>query len=111
MKPVSLAENLQAGAPVSALTVSNTDESADGWSLVDDLKPRTGDFRVVIPDLLLHSVMLVDGQPAAPGLSPDLEAALVARKAADIGVGKSTLVEAPLPGENGRDGCALRPPH
>jgi len=40
-----------------------------------------------------------------------LEAALVAREATNIGVGKGTLVEAPLPAGYGRDGCALWPPH
>jgi hypothetical protein len=40
-----------------------------------------------------------------------LESAFVARKATDIGMGKGTLVETPLPSGNGRDGCAHRPPH
>src|ERR1700733_11606238 len=40
-----------------------------------------------------------------------LEAILVARKATDIGMGKSALVEAPLPVGDNRGGCALRPPH
>jgi hypothetical protein len=40
-----------------------------------------------------------------------LESTLVARKATDIGMGKGTLVEAPLPSGNGRDGCVLWPPH
>src|ERR1700740_2628038 len=40
-----------------------------------------------------------------------LEALLVARKTTDIGVGKGTLIEAPLPGGNGRDRCVFWPPH
>src|ERR1700756_229346 len=40
-----------------------------------------------------------------------LEAALVACKAANIGMGKGTLIEASLPVGYGRDGCVLRPPH
>src|SRR5216683_881892 len=40
-----------------------------------------------------------------------LEATLVARKAADIGMGKGTLVETPLPGGNGRHRCVFWPPH
>jgi hypothetical protein len=40
-----------------------------------------------------------------------LESAFVARKPTDIGMGKGTLVEAPLPRGNGRDRCVLWPPH
>src|SRR5229473_4037503 len=40
-----------------------------------------------------------------------LESTFVARNATDVGKGKGTLVEAPFPGGNGRDGCVLWPPH
>src|SRR5258708_10863015 len=40
-----------------------------------------------------------------------LEAALVPRKATNIGVGKGTLIESPLPVGDCCDGCALWPPH
>src|SRR3979490_2485075 len=49
--------------------------------------------------------------PASQAAPKPVESAFVARQATDIGTGKGTLIEAPLPAGNGRDGCVLWPPH